>query len=84
MRSHQCAQMERLHTKAWRMEIILLKSAPDIKDLAVPPITGLLVKKPYLIPYACYQLIITYGIWPLLIADVLLMNYVMCLWHEKS
>ncbi|KAJ1418288.1 putative transmembrane protein [Sesbania bispinosa] len=26
----------------------------DIKDLAVLAITGLLVKKPYLIPYACY------------------------------
>lgn len=84
MGSPQFVKVGRLHTQACGMETILLKSAPmGIKDLAVLAITGLLVKKPYFIPYACYQLVITCWIWPLLIAYVSLLNHVMCFWNVK-
>lgn len=53
MGSHQFVQKGKLDTQACGMEIILLKSVPimGFKDLPVLAITGLLVKKPYLIPY---------------------------------
>jgi hypothetical protein len=85
MGSDQYVLMGELPTQACRMGIIVLKSAPmDIKDfLAVLAITGLLVKKPYFIPYVCYQLVINSGIWPLLNSSMSLINHVIYLLKEK-
>lgn len=63
METNQFVQIGELHTQDCGMEIIVLKYARmDIKELAVLAIIGLLVKKPYFIPYVSYQLVITCGI----------------------